>query len=457
MRQLFQRSDILVTGDRIMQSAENMLLIARAQARFLGPVVWTPSIRRIVAACELSEFKVLPVSSQKAGHQLKGVYRRLPFKVKEKLSPEAYQRMAHWRKKRGIRGKSPKTRTVHFWMRAVIILDPERQQRDAARRQKRIQLYQNQLDWVQEHLNQGRYYGDPDWVAGKLADLSAEFKDVRDLVKVTFSQPENLMNLTHELRPDKIAQAAQLDGRWMLVTNQPPQPEQAPLDYLDWMVSVYQNHRHIERRMRNLKSDLPIRPIYAHRDEVIIPLCFVCVLALMVYTLIERDCQTNPALRQAGLTTTDQLLIALGGHCLTVFETPSGYQLFWFDTPTDTQTLIWTQFGLPNPGISAPMVRSIDQDGDPIDISLPLLARKKNIAGRMAVYPTRPALSLTEGNTIRTPYLPFFAIVKVLTLCYAENKLYSEPINRLSRSKFLSGNVTLRSAATKNPLYIRLE
>jgi len=423
LRQLFQRSDLLVTGDRIMQSAENMLTLARAQARFLGPVVWTPRIRRIVAACAEAEFKTLPVSSLKAGQPLKGVYRRLPFKVKEKLSPEARRRMVHWRKKRGMRGKAAQTRTVHFWMRAVIILDPERQARDAASRQKRIQDYQNQLDWVRAHLNKGRYYGDPDWVAGKLADLAAEFKDVRDFVKVTFSQPEDVMKLTDQLRPDKIAQAAQLDGRWMLVTNQPPDPEQAPLDYLDWMVSVYKNHRHIERRMRNLKSDLPIRPLYAHRDQVIIPLCFVCVLALMLYTLIERDCQANPALREVGLTTTDQLLAVLTGYGLTVFETPSGYQIFWFDTPTDTQTLIWTQFGLPNPGISAPMVRPLDQNGNAIGIPLLLLAQKEGSGERMIVFPTRLFLLQAKVVTILTPDLPFFAIVKVLTLCYAENKL----------------------------------
>lgn len=403
-----------------MQNAENMLTLARAQARFLGPVVWTPRIRRIVAACAEAEFETLPVSSHKAGQPLKGVYRRLPFKVKEKLAPEARQRMAPWRQKRGIRGKSPQTRTVHFWMRAVIILDPERQQRDAASRQKRIQRYQSQLDWVQEHLNKGKYYGNPDWVAGKLADLAAEFKNVRDFVKVTFSQPEGVMKLTYQLRPHKIAQAAQLDGRWMLVTNQPPEPEQAPRDYLDWMVSVYKNHRHIERRMRNLKSDLPIRPLYAHRDEVIIPLCFVCVLALMVYTLIERDCQANPALIEAGLTTTDQLLAALAGHCLTVFETPSGYQVFWFDTPTDTQTLIWTQFGLPNPGTSAPRVRPLDQNGNTIGILLLLLVQKEGSGERMIVSPTRPP---GEMDTFQTSYLPFFAIVKVLTLCYAENKI----------------------------------
>ncbi len=362
--ELFQRSDLLVTGDRIMQSAMNMLTIARAHGRFLGPVVWTNTIRGIVAACEESEFETLPLSSHKAGHQIKGIFRRLPFKVKEKLSPLGRERMKCWRKKQGLPGSTPKKRTTHFWMRAVIILDPKRQKSDASSRQKRIELYQTELDWVQDHLNKGKYYGDPDWVEGKLSDLTAQFKDVRDFVKLIFCQKKDTMTLTYQLRPAKIAQAAKLDGRWMLVTNQPPQIDQSPLDYLDWMVSVYKNHRHIERRMRNLKSDLPIRPIYAHRDEVIIPLCFVCVLALMVYTLIERDCQTNPALVEVGLTTTEQLLSAVDGHCLTVFYTPSGYQVFWFDTPTETQILIWALFGLANPGESAPIVRLIGLSGE---------------------------------------------------------------------------------------------
>lgn len=34
----------------------------------------------------------------------------------------------------------------------------------------------------------------------------------------------------------------------------------------------------------------------------------------------------------------------------TVFETPANDQVFWFDSPTDTQTLIWAQFGLAKPG-----------------------------------------------------------------------------------------------------------
>ena len=46
------------------------------------------------------------------------------------------------------------------------------------------------------------------------------------------------------------------------------------------MVGVYHNHRHVERRMHNLKSDLPIRPLYVHRDEEIVALCFISLLSL---------------------------------------------------------------------------------------------------------------------------------------------------------------------------------
>jgi len=385
LRALFQRSDLLITGDRIMQSASNMLLIARAHGRFLGPVVWTSAIREIVAAIDASEFETLPLSSQKAEREIKGVFRRLPFEATETLSPTERERTKRWRKKQRLPGPTPKKRKTRFWMRAVIILDPARQKADAASRQKRIHLYQTELDWVRDHLGQGRYYGDPAWVAEKLSDLAAQFKDVRHFVKVTFCRTHETMTLNYHLRPDKIEPAAQLDGRWMLVTNQPPEAGQAPLDYLDWMVCVYKNHRHIERRMRNLKSDLPIRPLYAHRDEVILPLCFVGILALMLYTLIERDCQAKPALVEVGLTTTDKLLAALAGHGLTLFVTPSGYQVLWFDTSTDIQDLIWTHFDLPHPGHSAPLVRPLGPCGSLWPVFCFFSSKRGLAAGKITV------------------------------------------------------------------------
>jgi len=344
------------------------------------------------------------------------------FKVKEKLSDATRRRLAQWRRQRRIRGPAPIYRKVRFWMRTAVILDTARQQRDAKRRKRHIQGYEAQLDWVRDHLNKGRFYNDPEWVASRLADLAHEFKDVRTFVEVTFTERDGVMELDYQRRPDKIAQAARLDGKWVLVSNQPLAPGQSFVDYMDWMLRVYKNHCHVERRMRNLKSDLPIRPIYLHRDDAIVALCFVSVVALMIYTLIERDCQSNPALVEAGLTTTDRVLGALTSLCLTVFLTPSGYEVSWLDTPTETHKLIWQQLGLRDPGSSVPAVRPACQDGCSMGDSL-LHFTWMGIKWEEQM-PSRPSHYAQSGVAIveGAPIYPSLRLVRCFSLCYAENR-----------------------------------
>jgi hypothetical protein len=258
LHRLFQRSDLLVTGDSIMHDAENMLAIASAHGRFLGATKMTLSVRGVVIACSDDDFETLPASTEKAGHEIKAAFRRLYFEVKVKLTPAERKLVAQQRRRHGIGGRTPDYRKVSFWVRAAIILDTARREAEAKRRAERIAAYEEELKWTLDHLNKGRYYGDPDRVSGHLADLSNQFKDVRDFVKVTFtvqtctehSRGDEVMSLTYHRRPDKIAAAARLDGKWVLVTNQPRESGQAVTDYLDWMWCVYKNHRHVERRMR---------------------------------------------------------------------------------------------------------------------------------------------------------------------------------------------------------------
>ncbi|MEA3340577.1 MAG: IS1634 family transposase, partial [Chloroflexota bacterium] len=364
LHKLFQRSDLLVTGDSIMHNAKNMLLISRAHGRFLGPPEMTKRTRRVVAACSEDEFATLPASTKKADHEVKAVFRRLLFEAKLKMTPAERDREAARRKRLGIGGRRPVYRKVHYWMRAAIILDTERQKTDAKRRRKRIEAYESKLKYTLDRLHKRNYYNDPEWVDGHLADLAHQFKDVRAFVKVDFAVQDGQMSLAYERRPDRIAEAAKLDGRWVLVTNQRREQGQAVTDYLDWMWTVYKNHRHVERRMRNLKSDLPIRPIYLHRDDAIVSLCFVGVVALMVYTLVERDCQANPVMVDAGLRTTDEVLNVLGGYCVGVHLTASGYEVFWPDTPTEKQKMIWRQLQIPDPGTRVPDVRQVPPKAD---------------------------------------------------------------------------------------------
>jgi len=432
LHKLFQRSDLLVTGDSIMHDAENMLTISRAHGRFLGATKMTKRIRRVVTRCAESEFETLPASTKAAGHEIKATFRWLRFKVEEELSETERERVHQRRRQQGILGRTPGHRDTHFRVRAAVLLDIQRQKADAKRRAKRIALYEEKLKWTLDHLNKGRYYGDPEWVSDHLAVLADQFKDVCDFVKVSFSvhactersRSEGVMSLTYERRPDQIAQAAKRDGRWVLVTNQPRERGQTKVDLMDWMWCVYKNHRHVERRMRNLKSDLPIRPIYLHRDDAIIAFCFVCVIALTVYTLIERDCQANPVLVEAGLRTTDEVLNVLGGFCVSVHLTPSGYEVFWPDTSTEEQKLIWRQLQIPDPGTRMPDVHPASQEADSARNSTFFeLVGSQRTRGAARDHPI--AASIIRFYLFWTAPRPIFGLVRCLSRhsCFAMLKM----------------------------------
>jgi transposase len=345
----FRRTDLLVTGDRAMQSAENMLLISRAHGRFLGPLKLTDAQKQYIASIPEREFLWLCYSEQ-AGRTYRAVFRRFWFKVKEEIAPTA-------RRRRRRRGRLPRYREVRFWMRATVLLDEDKRRRDAARRERKIQEYESELDFCIARLNKGRYYGDPKWVAEHLRSLEEQYKAVSECVHYHFAQREGQMTLTYWRDEQAIAQATRLDGKWVLLSNQPLASGQSQQEYMDWMLRTYKTHAGVERRMRNLKSDLPIRPLYVHRDDHITGLCFASLLALTLYALLERDCKRSTELAAADLDSARKVLWAWWGYSVAGIEMPLGYQVLWQDTLTEQQQLILTTLGIPDPGTRLPDVR----------------------------------------------------------------------------------------------------
>lgn len=347
----FRRTDLLVTGDRAMQSAENMLTIARAHGRYLGPLKLTDTQKALIARIPEAAFKPLPYSNQ-AGRLYRAVFRRFWFKVKEPLSEAARERL---RKRR--RGRPPQNREVRFWVRAAVILDEAKRKRDAARRKRLIEAYETELDYCIAHLNKGRFYGDSKWVAEHLQALEKQYQAVSAGVRYTFGQHDGQMTLSYRRDEQAMAQAARLDGKWVLVSNCPPAPGQPQHDYLDWMLRTYKAHAGVERRMRNLKSDLPIRPLYVHRDDHITGLCLASLLALTVHALIERDCKHSVELVAADLASTQKVVWAWWGYSVSGIQVVSDYEVLWPDTLTETQKLILQALDIPDPGTRVPEVR----------------------------------------------------------------------------------------------------
>jgi len=91
-------------------------------------------------------------------------------------------------------------------------------------------------------------------------------------------------------------QAMQKDGRYLLATN-------------DWslspqrMLDLYRQKDGVEKRIQVSKSDLRVSPIYLHKDERIEGMLLINMLALLTYSLLERQ------VRQGGLQITTRRLI----------------------------------------------------------------------------------------------------------------------------------------------------
>jgi hypothetical protein len=78
----------------------------------------------------------------------------------------------------------------------------------------------------------------------------------------------------------------QRDGRYLLVTN-------------DWslshqrMLALYREKDGVEKRFKVSKSDLKVAPIYLHKDERIEGMLLINMLALLAYSMLERQVRQN--------------------------------------------------------------------------------------------------------------------------------------------------------------------
>ena len=80
--------------------------------------------------------------------------------------------------------------------------------------------------------------------------------------------------------------AMQKDGRYLLVTNDRSLSSQRMFD-------LYRQKDGVEKGFRISKSDLKVSPIYLHKDERIAGMLLINMLALLTYSLLERQARQN--------------------------------------------------------------------------------------------------------------------------------------------------------------------
>lgn len=119
------------------------------------------------------------------------------------------------------------------------------------------------------------------------ADTQLKRSPVGKFMRVeAFLTPTGQLELRWWLDRHTLWQAMQTDGRYLLVTNDCSlSPER--------MLSLYRQKDGVEKRFKVAKSELNVSPVYLHKDERIEAMLLINMLALLVYSLLERQARRN--------------------------------------------------------------------------------------------------------------------------------------------------------------------
>ncbi len=96
--------------------------------------------------------------------------------------------------------------------------------------------------------------------------------------------PEGPPTLRWWIDRQALAEAMRADGRYLLATND---PNSTPVQ----MLANYRDKDAGEKRFRVFKQDLRVRPLFVHSDERLRAMLLVNLIALLAYSLLERQAQ----------------------------------------------------------------------------------------------------------------------------------------------------------------------
>jgi uncharacterized protein DUF4277/DDE family transposase len=183
----------------------------------------------------------------------------------------------------------------------------------AAARERALCKAESELERLERGLG-GRYYPTRQHVDKRLAQIIGA--NIETLITVRTATRNGKPTLTWTRDQDAIAAAAATDGIYPLATNQPGRLTATKV------LQQYKDQQIVERRHRDAKHTLNVRPIFLHNDDRIHALISIVGLALLIFGLIET--QTRHALgtgeQLPGLLPENRSAIPTGANILTAFQ-----------------------------------------------------------------------------------------------------------------------------------------
>ena len=229
----------------------------------------------------------------------------------------------------GITGKDGQPLTL----RVAYIHSCEEATQVADARERALSKAEEALGRVRNGLG-GRYYKTRRQVERRIGVILAA--NVTGLIDAKVTTRKGRLSLTWQRNQEAIDAAAAFDGIYALATNLPGRLTAGHV------LCLYKDQQIVERRHRDLKQTLKVRPIFLHNDDRVYALIIIVGIALLIFGLIEA--QTRAALGEhqqlPGLLPEGRAAKPTGRNILAAFQglgityTHHGIQL---DRLTDTQ------------------------------------------------------------------------------------------------------------------------
>ena len=165
--------------------------------------------------------------------------------------------------------------------RVAYIHSSEEEREVRSARERALAGAEEKLERVRNGLG-GRYYKTGRQVDARVAQILAG--PVADLLEVRTGTRAGRPTIGWRRDAEAIAEASRADGVYALATNLANRRLGAGA-----ILARYKGQQVVERRHRDLKQTLRVRPIFLHKDERIGALVSIVGIALLVFGLIEAE------------------------------------------------------------------------------------------------------------------------------------------------------------------------
>ena len=230
-------------------------------------------------------------------------------------------------------------------LRVAYIHSSEEAAQVADARERALRKAEDALERVRNGLG-GRYYKTREQVERRVGQIIGV--NIAGLIDVAVSTRKGKPTLAWERNQDAITTAASFDGIYALATNLPGRLTAGQV------LRLYKAQQIVERRHRDLKQTLKVRPIFLHNDDRVYALLSIVGISLLIFGLIETQTRAalGPEQQLPGLLPEGRAARPTGRNILAAFQglgltyTQTGIQL---DPLTDTQQHILELLGIQPP------------------------------------------------------------------------------------------------------------